>query len=76
MARTPEITERSNQRWEYGLLWIVAGEQSESAATISSLRDLNHLGEEGWEAIGIVPAQPADGTPNNYQVLLKRRRDA
>ena len=66
----------SAERWEYGLLWIVAGERTESAATIRSLGDLNHLGEEGWEAIGIVAAQPADGTPNNFQVLLKRRTDA
>jgi hypothetical protein len=62
----------ATQRWEYGLIQIVANEGHDDPATLASLRDLNHLGEESWEAVGIVPVLGPDATQNCYQVLLKR----
>ena len=57
------------RQWEYGLLRIVIRPGDDNEETLSSLRDLNHLGEEGWEAVGLTSV-----TDDHYQVLLKRTR--
>jgi hypothetical protein len=55
------------QQWEYGLVRVVIRQGDDNDETLASLRDLNHLGEEGWEAVGL-----ASATEDEYQVLLKR----
>ena len=57
------------QQWEYGLLRIAIRPGEDNDETLASLRDLNHLGGEGWEAVGL-----ASATDDQYQVLLKRTR--
>lgn len=55
------------RRWEYGLVRVVIGPSDDNAETLASLRDLNHLGDEGWEAVGLALA-----SDDQYQVLMKR----
>ena len=56
------------KQWEY--TWLSALDDSELY-----LEDLNKLGVEGWEAVGLLPLGHAgDLAPRRFLVLMKRPR--
>ena len=59
--------------WEYAIREYVQewGEQTEDRSMSAFLAELNRLGEDGWEAVGITPR-----THYTFVVLLKRLRPA
>jgi Trypsin len=71
--------------WEYAIREYVQewGEQTEDRSMATFLAELNRLGEDGWEAVGITPRTHYDrgGGPGGWDtftfvVLLKRLRPA
>ena len=71
--------------WEYAIREYVQewGEQTEDRSMAAFLAELNRLGEDGWEAVGITPRTHYDrgGGPGGWDsftfvVLLKRLRPA
>ena len=71
--------------WEYAIREYVQewGEQTEDRSMGAFLAELNRLGEDGWEAVGITPRTHYDrgGRPGGWDsytfvVLLKRLRPA
>jgi hypothetical protein len=71
--------------WEYAIREYVQewGEQTEDRSMAAFLDELNRLGEDGWEAVGITPRTHYDrgGGPGGWDsftfvVLLKRLRPA
>ena len=71
--------------WEYAIREYVQewGEQTEDRSMGAFLAELNRLGEDGWEAVGITPRTHSDrgGGPGGWDsytfvVLLKRLRPA
>jgi Trypsin len=71
--------------WEYAIREYVQewGEQTEDRSMSAFIAELNRLGEDGWEAVGITPRTHYDrgGGPGGWDsftfvVLLKRLRPA
>ena len=71
--------------WEYAIREYVQewGDQTEDRSMGPFLAELNRLGEDGWEAVGITPRTHYDrgGGPGGWDtftfvVLLKRLRPA
>jgi hypothetical protein len=71
--------------WEYAIREYVQewGEQTEDRSMATFIAELNRLGEDGWEAVGITPRTHYDrgGGPGGWDsftfvVLLKRLRPA
>ena len=58
--------------WEYAIREYVQewGEQTEDRSMATFIAELNRLGEDGWEAVGITPRT------FTFVVLLKRLRPA
>jgi hypothetical protein len=71
--------------WEYAIREYVQewGEQTEERSMSAFLTELNRLGDDGWEAVGMAPRTHYDrgGGPGGWDsftfvVLLKRLRPA
>jgi len=71
--------------WEYAIREYVQewGEQTEERSMSAFLTELNRLGQDGWEAVGMSPRTHYDrgGGPGGWDsftfvVLLKRLRPA
>jgi hypothetical protein len=66
--------------WEYAIREYVQewGEQTEERSMSAFLTELNRLGQDGWEAVGMAPRTHYDrgGDSFTFVVLLKRLRPA
>jgi hypothetical protein len=81
----PADADSVSAMWEYAIREYVQewGEQTEDRSMATFLAELNRLGEDGWEAVGITPRTHYDrgGGPGGWDtftfvVLLKRLRPA
>lgn len=62
----------NDDKWDYMLLELFHDQNRVDQATW--LAELNHGGDQGWEAIGTVLAPRPRGTHHFPHLLLKRRR--
>jgi hypothetical protein len=84
-GRRPVPADSVSPMWEYAIREYVQewGEPTEDRSMGAFLEELNRLGEDGWEAVGITPRTHYDrgGGPGGWDtftfvVLLKRLRPA
>ncbi len=65
-------------RWEYTYHWQPVGGfftgADEKTAAAKPLLELNHLGENGWELVAVVPLSTTDGLTMSVVHWFKRRK--